>query len=62
MKLKSIAKKIQLKYQMVLYRIKYLLHIKDTLKKLPSNSINNYAKMRKDKVKKRFFEYFIYKT
>ena len=39
-------KKIQLKYyQMVLYTIKNLLPIKDTLKTLPSSGINNYIKI-----------------
>ena len=45
-KLVKEQKKIQLTYyQMVLYRIKNLLPIKDILKTLPSSGTNNYIKV-----------------
>ena len=44
-KLVKEQKKIQLKYQMVLYTIKNLLPMKDILKTLPSSGINNYIKI-----------------
>ena len=44
-KLVKEQKKIQLKYQMVLYTIKNLLPMKDILKTLPSSGINNYMKI-----------------